>query len=294
MDISVAHYLSYPELDSRISRCLKSAGITVTRVNTLSAIHELLHTRAFDAVIVSSRFLEKHGVVPAQHLWEHRSPVTFITVAPGRDGTVDTGIHTIPDSISERIMPEGHATRLAYIETVLRTGKPPAFPPGDGSRFADPALGETKSPAGVYGAPRSHPEERRSGGDRRKSERGETPLPVPPVTPVTPVTPVAPASGGSADAETGVQPLPGVDATKLPRKLATLLSLLSRAGRTGAGVARIESALWGVTLRSRKADIQIYVSKLRKVLDSVPGEPYRILREGDRYILVIREPPPDA
>lgn len=268
MDISVVLYLSCPEMDARIGESLKSAGVRVTKAQTLSRAHTVLHSRKFDAVIVGESFLARHGLVPARHLWESRSPLTIITCRQSPDGNIVPTACNIPDGISGQASYPNRPARIERICALIRGTSEgdalPRFPtvtryPGESvpkEGFCAMAPGKPYAP-GAYGETGGHR------ADQGSAENGNAGLPH----------------------RLSLMDLLGGQTLPLHRKLQTVLETLIGAGSEGASVGNITDAVWGNRSRDRKKDIQIYVTRLRRFLESLPGRPYRIEYRNERYRL---------
>ena len=72
----------------------------------------------------------------------------------------------------------------------------------------------------------------------------------------------------------------------LHKKLHRILVSLVNAGSRGILIDTLTNEIWGQNARSRKKDIQIYMSKLRAVLADLYGTQYRIILENNLYMLV--------
>jgi DNA-binding response OmpR family regulator len=82
--------------------------------------------------------------------------------------------------------------------------------------------------------------------------------------------------------------LPVDIAVHLHKKIRVIYQLLRQAGTEGAHPDMISNAAWGNTVRDRKKDIQIYISRLRGILALRYRSRYQILLVDKRYILVDR------
>lgn len=111
------------------------------------------------------------------------------------------------------------------------------------------------------------PELRRPGKERKP----------PDVTPVQPegrATPLVP-------------PLPiRFQGLRLHRKMEGFLSLIEAAGSEGIEARELEARIWQDPGRSRRKDAQIYVSKIRKRLDSLEPNRFSIIFDKGRYRLL--------
>lgn len=88
-------------------------------------------------------------------------------------------------------------------------------------------------------------------------------------------------------AQAEIPPLPlRFTALGLHRKMGGFLSLIEAAGSEGIDARELEAKIWPHPGRSRRKDAQIYVSKIRKRLDSLEPNRFSIIFDKGRYRLV--------
>lgn len=78
------------------------------------------------------------------------------------------------------------------------------------------------------------------------------------------------------------------------KKCREILRLIAEAGKDGIPPDSIQRTVWPESQSSRRADIQCYVSKIRRELGKRAGQPFRIVFSGSRYYLLAagtRRPP---
>lgn len=78
------------------------------------------------------------------------------------------------------------------------------------------------------------------------------------------------------------------------KKCREILRLIAEAGKDGIPPDKIQRAVWPESQSSRRADIQSYVSKIRRELGKRAGQRFRIVFCGSRYYLLAagtRRPP---
>lgn len=121
MKISVLLYICNQTGDRDVYDALIAEGFRVCRISNLSRLHTILESHVFDAIIVGSRFLELHGVKPARHLWETRSPHTIITWRRDTTEKMELSVHSIPDSAVGYARAPDREEKITRITSVLES-----------------------------------------------------------------------------------------------------------------------------------------------------------------------------
>ena len=95
----------------------------------------------------------------------------------------------------------------------------------------------------------------------------------------------SPDETGENDGAYEIPAFPPALEARLHRKVRQIIALLGTAGKSGISVAQINDAVWRNTDRNRKRDIQIYISRIRSLLEEAFPDRYRITFEKKRYFL---------
>lgn len=94
------------------------------------------------------------------------------------------------------------------------------------------------------------------------------------------------SSEGAAEPDCSELLLPdGINSGDFHKKMRYTLSIIARSGSEGIDCEGIAGALWPKRDRNHCKDVQIYVSKIRKRLDLIEPNRYRIINEKGRYRL---------
>lgn len=235
-----------------IAESLERAGIKLTKVKNLSWMHILFASRSFDAVLISRSFLDRHKVSPSHHVLSSKSSLNLISWAESETGTLEIETLRIRSEGTLKDDEPDTTERLCCIESILRSISIP-----------DKSV---------------HPADNTANGKTPDRVHFKHPL---------------------LSAHSGIfsaVPLQSVPKEPLPfaleyevllhKKLRSVLNALIQAGNTGADIGSITKTVWGTDILNKKNDIQIYISKLRRIISKAFSDKYRIILTSNRYFLI--------
>jgi len=72
----------------------------------------------------------------------------------------------------------------------------------------------------------------------------------------------------------------------LHKKMRLVLNAIIQAGNAGADIEWITKTVWGTDILNKKNDIQIYISKLRRIISKAFSDKYQIILTSNRYFVI--------